>query len=63
MKYDCSNEFDLNEIYKKLTSSKNCTTVCANKYFSKYDELTLLQTKMERIMLSEQYAPKRNSSI
>ncbi len=34
MKYDCSNEFDLNVIYQKLTSTSCANTVKACNFFS-----------------------------
>lgn len=51
MFYDCSDEFDLNKIYQKLTG--NCTSkVRANEFFTRSNELELLQNKMNRIMLA-----------
>lgn len=49
MFYDCSDEFDLNEIYQKLTGVAQ--KVRANEFFAKRNELELLQAKMNRIML------------
>ncbi len=53
MKYDCSDEFDLNLIYKKLTDSRNQYTVKACDFFDRKDELKLLQIKMDKIMLAQ----------
>lgn len=52
MKYNCSNEFDLQQIYKKLTSKHHASavTVKACNFFSKQNELYLLQVQMEKIM-------------
>lgn len=47
MFYDCSDEFDLTEIFQKLTNT--VPMVCANKFFERRDELELLQNKMNRI--------------
>ena len=33
MKYDCASEFDLNEIYRKLTSVSAPATVRASEFF------------------------------
>lgn len=51
MFYDCSDEFDLNEIYQKLTGNV-APKVRANEFFAKRNELELLQAKMNRIMLA-----------
>ena len=42
MKYNCANEFDLNEIYRKLTQSSQPQTVKANEFFVK-QEISLLE--------------------
>ncbi|MCM1394614.1 MAG: hypothetical protein NC132_00640 [Corallococcus sp.] len=55
MNHDCSKEFDLNLIYKKLTSKRHYTpTVKACDFFTRKTELQLLQDKMEKIMQSPQ---------
>ena len=51
MKYNCAKEFDLQIIYQKLTSKSHCTQmVKACNFFSRKDELQLLQAKMDKIM-------------
>lgn len=40
MKYDCTNEFDLDLIYKKLTSQNITQTVKACNFFEQEDMLT-----------------------
>ena len=50
MKYNCENEFDLQIIYKKLTSGHSTPTVAAKNFFTRDDELELLQKKMNRLM-------------
>lgn len=54
MKYNCSDEFNLELIYKKLTSKHHApsTMVKAGEFFSKQNELALLQAKMGKIMRS-----------
>ncbi|MCH5151367.1 MAG: hypothetical protein J1F65_01765 [Clostridiales bacterium] len=42
MKYNCANEFDLNEIYRKLTSKSQPQTVKARDFFVK-QEISLLK--------------------
>ena len=42
MKYNCANEFDLNEIYRKLTSTIQPHTVKASEFFTK-QEISLLE--------------------
>ena len=47
MKYNCENEFDLNEIYRKLTSSSKPQTVKASEFFAPLITLEEFQEKME----------------
>ena len=42
MKYNCANEFDLNEIYRKLTSASQPRTVKACEFFVK-QKISLLE--------------------
>ena len=42
MKYNCANEFDINEIYRKLTSKSQPQTVKASKFFAK-QKISLLE--------------------
>ena len=48
MKYDCTNEFDLDLIYKKLTSQSTSQTVKACNFFEQDDMLTKFQQKLAR---------------
>lgn len=50
MKYNCANEFNLEKIYKKLTSGHTVSMVKANNFFTRDDELELLQKRMNKIM-------------
>ena len=57
MKYDCSKEFDLNEIYRKLTSTSAPTLVKASEFFVDEgdDDMYRLQALAEKmIALSDQ---------
>ena len=47
MKYNCENEFDLNEIYRKLTSTSKVTTVKASEFF--VPQKSALQQMKERL--------------
>ena len=51
MKYNCSNEFDLKEIYRKLTSPSQPLTVKASEFFAPitFDEF---QQRMELVRLN-----------
>lgn len=62
MKYDCSCEFDLNSVYKKLTSNRHDAKVRANEFFTKSNELELLQTKMNNLSLAQSTAPKHKTN-
>lgn len=55
MLHDCSDEFDLDEIFRKLTeqSPAKQTTVCANAFFERRDELSLLQEKFDAMDFSD----------
>jgi hypothetical protein len=46
MKYNCTNEFDLALIYKKLTSQSTTQMVKACNFFEQDDMLTKFQKKM-----------------
>ena len=48
MKYDCTKEFDLDIIYKKLTSQSTTQTVKACNFFEQEDMLTKFQKKLAR---------------
>ncbi|MGN1040103.1 MAG: hypothetical protein ACI4QL_01595 [Candidatus Fimimonas sp.] len=62
MKYDCSKEFDLNSVYKKLTSNRHDAKVCANKFFCKCNELELLQAKMALLSLANETAASKHKA-
>ena len=58
MKYDCSNEFDLNLIYQKLISpSHSVEMVKACDFFSRNGELELLQAKMAVLLKTAKPQP------
>ena len=57
MKYNCANEFDLNEIYRKLTSPSQPQTVKASEFFAPPITLTEFQQKMEIAMLNRKKTP------
>ncbi len=46
MKYDCTNEFDLGLIYKKLTSQSVTQTVKACNFFEQDDMLSKFQKQL-----------------
>ncbi len=48
MKYDCTTEFDLDIIYKKLTAPSATQMVKACNFFEQEDMLTLFQHRLER---------------
>ena len=52
MKYDCSKEFDLQEIYRKLTAPSAPMTVKASEFFADEsdDNLYRLQAVVERLL-------------
>lgn len=50
MKYNCANEFDLETIYKKLTSGHKVSMVKANNFFTREDDLEILQKRMNKLM-------------
>lgn len=50
MKYDCSDEFDLNEIYRKLTAPSQPQTVKANEFFAPRFDLALFQKHMAELV-------------
>ena len=51
MKYNCEKEFDLNEIYRKLTSPSQPRMVKASEFFAPIITLEEFQQKMEIAML------------
>lgn len=61
MKYDCSDEFDLNSIYMKLTSNSCAPMVKAKDFFTQKSDLTLLQEKVEKA-LTEWKMRKRHTA-
>ena len=50
MKYDCANEFDLNEIYRKLTSPSQAPMVKASEFFAPVISLAEFTMRMESVM-------------
>ena len=50
MKYNCENEFDLNEIYRKLTSSCKPQMVAASEFFAPPITFEEFQQRMELAM-------------
>ncbi len=63
MFYDCSDEFDLNEIYQKLTGNDSTTKVRASEFFAKRNDLELLQNKLNSIMLANStQQPSQNAN-
>ena len=50
MKYDCAKEFDLNDIYRKLTSPSQPQMVKASEFFTPIITLEEFQHKMELVM-------------
>lgn len=52
MKYNCTNEFDLALIYKKLTSQSATQMVKACNFFEQEDMLTKFQKKMARALIT-----------
>ena len=48
MKYDCTNEFDLDIIYQKLTAQSTVQTVKACNFFEQEDMLTKFQKRLSR---------------
>lgn len=57
MKYNCSDEFDLELIYKKLTATpRSITTIKACDFFSRSNELELLQRRFEELERVKTYA-------
>ena len=50
MKYDCTKEFDLDIIYKKLTAQSTTQTVKACNFFEQEDMLTKFQKKMASLV-------------
>ncbi len=59
MKYDCSDEFDLNLIYMKLTEKSHAPMVKAKDFFSQKSELTLLQEKVSKALAEWKMEKKR----
>lgn len=51
MKYNCEKEFDLNEIYRKLTSPSVPQMVKASEFFVPVISLDEFQQRMEIVML------------
>ena len=54
MKYNCEKEFDLNEIYRKLTSPSQPQTVKASEFFAPCITLEEFQLRMEIAMLNRE---------
>ena len=50
MKYNCAKEFDLKEIYRKLTSPSQPQEVKASEFFTPIITLAEFQQKMELAM-------------
>ena len=50
MKYDCTKEFDIDIIYKKLTAQSTTQTVKACNFFEQEDVLTKFQKKMASLV-------------
>ena len=50
MKYNCEQEFDLNEIYRKLTSPSQAPMVKASEFFTPIITLEEFQQRMEIVM-------------
>ena len=61
MKYNCEKEFDLNEIYRKLTSPTEPQMVKASEFFAPYITLGEFQEKMEIAMLERKQATASRS--
>ena len=53
MKYDCANEFDLNEIYRKLTSPSQAPMVKASEFFTPIISLEEFTMRMNALMEQE----------
>ena len=49
MKYDCSDEFDLNEIFRKLTGETN-ENIAAKDFFAPKLTLAAFQQAMDRLI-------------
>ena len=49
MKYDCANEFNLEQIYRKLTTASKPLTVKACEFFAPQPSLKQLQAYMNKI--------------
>ncbi|MCH5156366.1 MAG: hypothetical protein J1G02_00645 [Clostridiales bacterium] len=52
MKYNCENEFDLKEIYRKLTSPVEPQMVKASEFFNPVMSLEEFQQRMEIAMMN-----------
>lgn len=52
MKYDCSDEFDLSEIFRKLTSCAAPTRVAACDFFGEQPSLAHFQQAMDQLVLT-----------
>ena len=63
MKYNCAKEFDLNEIYRKLTSSSQPQMVKASEFFAPLITLEEFQEKMEIAMQQARVLPHKTASL
>ena len=63
MKYNCAKEFNLNEIYRKLTSPIVPQTVKASEFFAPIITLEEFQQKMEIAMQQARVLPHKTASL
>ena len=61
MKYDCAQEFDLNEIYRKLTSPIQPQMVKASEFFAPIITLEEFQERMDMVMQSYKQTAKNEN--
>ena len=62
MKHNCSHEFDLNEIYRKLTSPSTPQTVKASEFFAPIVTLEEFTRKLDLAMQQRNTLPNGNTA-